>query len=132
MEVPTSVEEAYKLDKKNNNTIWRDAIKKEMTHVSIAFHILDQGEEKPVGYEHINCNLIFDVKMDFRRKDQFVAVGHRTNLPEGSTYAEFVSQESVRIAFLKSAFAWWVNYTLKKQDQIVAKVKALFLKNSHK
>ena len=28
VEVPTSVEEAYKLDKKNNNTLWRDAIKK--------------------------------------------------------------------------------------------------------
>ena len=32
-EVPTSVEEAYKLDKKNNNSLWRDAIKKEITNV---------------------------------------------------------------------------------------------------
>ena len=64
MEVPTSVKEAYKLDKKNNNTLWRDAIKKEMTNVSIAFHILDRGEENPVVYERINCHLIFFVKMD--------------------------------------------------------------------
>ena len=28
VEVPTLAEEAYKLDNKNNNTIWRDAIKK--------------------------------------------------------------------------------------------------------
>ena len=28
VEVPTSVKEAYKLDKENNNTLWREAIKK--------------------------------------------------------------------------------------------------------
>ena len=48
VEVPTSVEEAYKSDKKNNNILWRDAIKKEMTNVSIDLHILDHGEENPV------------------------------------------------------------------------------------
>ena len=79
VEVPTSAEEAYRLDKKNNNTLWCDAINKDMTNVSIAFHILDHGEENPVGYEHINCNLIFDVKMGFFRKARFVAGGHITN-----------------------------------------------------
>ena len=68
VEVPTSVEEAYILDQKNNNTLWCDAIKKEMSNVSVDFNILDHGEDHPVGYEHINCNLIFDVKMDFRHK----------------------------------------------------------------
>ena len=48
VEVHTSDEEAYKPEKKNNNTLWRCAIKKEMTNVSIAFYILDHGEEKPV------------------------------------------------------------------------------------
>ena len=43
VEVPTLVEEAHKLDKKNNNTLWRDTIKKEITNVSIAVHILDPG-----------------------------------------------------------------------------------------
>ena len=50
VEVHTSVKEAYELNKKNNNTRWRDAIKKEMTNVSIAFHILNHSEENPVGY----------------------------------------------------------------------------------
>ena len=81
VEVPTLAEEAYKLDKKNNNTLWRETIKKEMTNVSISFHILDHGEEKPVGYQHINCHLIFDVKMDRRRKARFVAGGHTKNPP---------------------------------------------------
>ena len=97
VQVPTSVENAYELDKENGNTLWRDAIKKEMDNVAVAFHILDHGESEPVGYEHINCHLIFDVKMDFRRKARFVAGGHTTNPPSESTYAGVVSRESVRI-----------------------------------
>ena len=81
VEVPTSVEEAYKLDKNNNKTLWRDAINKVMTNVYIDFHILDHGEEYPIGYEHINFHLIFDVKMDFFCKSQFVAGSHTTNPP---------------------------------------------------
>ena len=45
VEVPTSAEEAYRLNQKNNNTLWREAIKKEMTNVALDFHILDNGEE---------------------------------------------------------------------------------------
>ena len=32
----------------------------------------------------------------------------------------------------ESSFAWWVPYTLKKRDHIIAKAKARFLNNSHK
>ena len=44
VEVPTLVEEAYIIDQNNNNTIWRDLIKKEMTNVAVTFHILDHNE----------------------------------------------------------------------------------------
>ena len=103
VEVPTSIEEAYRLDQKNNNTLWCEAIKKEMTNVAVAFHILDHGEEDPLGYEHINCHLIFDVKMDFRRKAHFFAGGHTKNLPAESTYSGVVSRESVCIVFTIAA-----------------------------
>ena len=43
VEVPTSVEEAYRINKKNNNTLWRDRIKKEMTNDAVAFHIFYHG-----------------------------------------------------------------------------------------
>ena len=62
VEVPNSVQGAYDLDMKNNNTFWRDAIHKEMTNVAVAFHILEHSENEPIGYEHITCHLIFDVK----------------------------------------------------------------------
>ena len=99
VEVPTLVKEVYKLNKKNNNTLWRDAIKKETTNVSIDLHILDHDEEKLVQYKHINCHLIFDVNIEFCRKAWFVSGVHTTNLPTESTYAGVVSREIVRIAF---------------------------------
>ena len=37
IETPTSVEHAYKIDKKNKNSLCRDAIKKEVHNVGIAF-----------------------------------------------------------------------------------------------
>ncbi len=37
IEVPTSVDHALEIDKKNGNTFWADAIAKEMKDVRIAF-----------------------------------------------------------------------------------------------
>jgi hypothetical protein len=69
IEVPRTVKEAYELDKKNGNTLWADSIKKEMENVRTAFRIMDDGEVIPIGYQHIRCHMIFDVKReDFRRK----------------------------------------------------------------
>ena len=68
MRIPRSIEEAYKLDQVNGNTLWKDAIAKEMKNVSVAFEILEDYENLPVGYQPVTCHLIFDVKMDFTRK----------------------------------------------------------------
>jgi hypothetical protein len=65
--VPKTVKEALDLDRKNGNTLWVDAIAKEMTEVWIAFKILTDGHSVPIGYQKIPCHIIFDVKMeDFR------------------------------------------------------------------
>ena len=68
IEIPTSVEHAKKIDKKNNNTYWLDTIKKEMYNVSIAFEILDHDQPVPPGWTPSSGHIIFDVKMDFTRK----------------------------------------------------------------
>ena len=101
--IPTSVENAYLIDKQNGNTLWRTAIAKEMKNVSIAFDILDEKEHLPPGYTKASCHLVFDVKMDFTRKARYVMDGHLTADPKGSTYAGVVSRESVRIAFTYAA-----------------------------
>ena len=39
IQVPRTVEEAYELDRKSGNTLWADAIAKEMGNVKVAFKI---------------------------------------------------------------------------------------------
>ena len=103
IEVPSTVEEAYSLDKANNNSYWRDAIAKEMGNIKVAFRFLGDDENIPVGYAKLGLHLIFDVKMDLTRKARLVAEGHRTPTPEESTYAGVVTRESVRIALTYAA-----------------------------
>ena len=103
IEIPTSVEHAEEIDRKNGNHLWRAAISKEMTNVGIAFEILEEGKTPPVGWNKVTGHLVFDVKMDFTRKARWVLDGHKTPSVTGSTYAGVVSRESVRIAFTYAA-----------------------------
>ena len=96
--MPRTVREAYELDKQHRNTMWRDAISKEMRNVLPAFDIIEDDENLPVGYGKLTVHLIFDVKMDLTRKARLVADGHKTPDPVESTFAGVVSRETVRIA----------------------------------
>ena len=58
---------------------------------------------KLVGFQNIECHIIFDVKIDFSRKARFVAGGHMTEAPASLTYSSVVSRDSVKIAFLYGA-----------------------------
>ena len=103
IEIPKDLEDAERIDRKNNNTFWRDAIDKEMRDIGVAVDILDAGVKPPPGYSKTSGHLVFDVKMDFTRKARWVLDGHKNKSPEGSTYAGVVSRESVRIAFTYAA-----------------------------
>jgi hypothetical protein len=104
IQVPNTWDEAVKLDEGNGNTLWQDAIRKEMNNVHIAFQVLNGEEAIPLIYQEIRCHMIFDVKMeDFCRKAQFVAGGHTTDAPQVMTYASVVSIDSVRIALTLAA-----------------------------
>ena len=104
IELPKSVAEARRIDKKNGNSLWEDAIRKEMKAVQVAFKLLDDGERAPPTYQQIRCHMIFDVKMDtFQRKARYVAQGNMTEAPATLTYASVVSRESVRIALTLAA-----------------------------
>ena len=103
IELPGTVEEAYKLDIKNGNTHWRDAIAKEMKNVRVAFEVLPEGSKPPPTFKELHCYMVFDIKMDLTRKARFVANGSKTADPDGSKYAGVVSRESVRIAFTYAA-----------------------------
>jgi hypothetical protein len=103
IEIPSSVAHASRVDAKNGNTFWRDAIALEMRNNGVAVDILDSGERAPIGWSKVTGHLVFDVKMDFTRKARWVLDGHKTPNPIGSTYAGVVSRESVRIAFTYAA-----------------------------
>ena len=113
IELPHSVEQAYDLDRRNGDDLWRRAIEKEMGKIKglgaferydkASPHDLRSNKTKLPGYQEIKCHMIFDIKMDgdFTRKARFVANGAMTHdVPAHITYASVVSRESVRIALL--------------------------------
>ena len=104
IKVPNSVDEALALDKENGNTLWHDAIQKELKNVLVAFKLLDDGEQLPVGSKLIPYHIIFDVKLDLTRKARLVAGGHRNkDVPKYTTFSTVASRDSVRIMFLIAA-----------------------------
>ena len=102
IELPKSVAAALAVDRKTGTDFWMKAIEKEMKNVMPAFEFRD-GNIVPIGYNWIDCHMIFDVKMDLTRKARLVAGGHQTDVPSESTYSSVVSRDSVRIAFTLAA-----------------------------
>jgi len=105
IEIPESVEHAHEIDRKNGNTLWGDAIEKEMQNVRIAFKMLGNDDVVPPGYKEMSCHIIFDIRFGegFRRKARLVAGGHMIDTPQHLTYSSFVSRETVRIALTMAA-----------------------------
>ena len=97
IEIPTSIAHAKRIDMKNGNNVWMNAITKEMTNVGIAFTIIDEGKKTPPGCTKDSGNLVFDFKMDFTRKARWVKDGHWSPDSTTSAYAGVVSRESVRV-----------------------------------
>jgi hypothetical protein len=62
--IPKTVHKCHEIDKENGNTMWQDAIQKEMNNVTVAFKMLDKGEDIPPAYKYIEWHMIFDGKME--------------------------------------------------------------------
>ena len=106
IEIPKSVLQARQIDAKNGNTLWWDAICKEMKNVRPAFEVFEGSvEQLPSGFQEIMCQMIFDVKIgeNFCRKAQLVAGGHTTEAPATLTYSLVVSRDSIWIALTVAA-----------------------------
>ena len=110
--LPHSVNEALEIDRITGTDFWSKAINKEMTKVKVAWKAHEEHTPEEIrngkipaftGYQEIGCHLVFDVKMDFTRKAQFVAGGHTTEAPASITYSSVVSRDSVRLGFLIAA-----------------------------
>ena len=103
IEIPTSVDHAMEIDRKNGNRKLKDALTLEMFNVGVAFEILEEGQAAPQGWNKAPGHLIWDVKMDDTRKARWVLDGHKTPDPIRSTFTGVVSWESVQIAFTYAA-----------------------------
>ena len=70
-----------------------------------AFEVYEGKIEDLIGYQHVKCHIVWDVKLgeNFRRKAQLVAGGHTTDTPSSITYSSVVSRDSVRLALTIAA-----------------------------
>ena len=103
-EIPKSVERALQIDAENKNTLWRDALARETKNIRVALDIKNSKSEIPIGYQPMECHMIFDIKLDgFKRKARLVAGGHLVDSSSVMTYAGVVSRDTVRIALTMAA-----------------------------
>eukprot|EP00957_Ditylum_brightwellii_P109423 8346379-Ditylum_brightwellii.AAC.1 len=70
-----------------------------MYNVVIAFEILPDGRQLPVGWKKVNGQLLFDVKIHFTRNARWVLDGHKIIDSEGSKISGVVSREGIRKAY---------------------------------
>jgi hypothetical protein len=91
IEVLKMVANAMRLDRENGNMLWMDAVALEISTLCVTFKLLNRDEEPSIGFQYIDCHLIFDVKLDgFRQKARMVAGRHMTEAPAIMTYASVV------------------------------------------
>jgi hypothetical protein len=91
------------MDRESGTDFWRRAIEKEMKNYC-AFHFPKDGKA-PIGFQKIDCQMIFDVKMILERKARYVAGGYQTEPTKDITFASVVSRHSIRIAKLVAALS---------------------------
>ena len=105
VQVPRSVPEAQRLDAANGDTLWQDAINKELRQIDDydTFRLAADSPQPPGGYSHIPYHIVFDVKVDLRRKARLVAGGNCTSPPKEDVYSGVVGLETIRLGFALAA-----------------------------
>ena len=100
--IPKNHKEAEKLDRDNGNTLWADAIKKELQCLFDYKTFKDIGHADvtsvPEGFTRIRCHGIYSVKHDLRHKYRFVAGGDMTDPTSDQTYSSVVTLRGLRLA----------------------------------
>jgi hypothetical protein len=64
IEIPNTGRRAIELDNENGNTLWQDAVAKELKNVKITFKVLEEGTNVPAGNNLNGCHLIITMKID--------------------------------------------------------------------
>ena len=61
----TEIQDAYNEDKRNGNTAWHDAMRREMLNNDVTFKEVDDDYKFSPGYTEVYGRMIFDAKIDF-------------------------------------------------------------------
>ncbi len=99
VQVPQSVKHAYELDRINGNTLWADAIKKEVdTLLAMSCFAFHSPDYKPSSdFQFAKLSMILEVKQDGRRKARLVAGGHTVDPMSVNSRSTVVKGISVRL-----------------------------------
>ena len=99
IELPKTVEQALSMDA-NGSTLWTNVIK-ELQSDKVAFEILSDETKAHIGYQLMNCHMVFYIKiMDFKCKARLVAGSYVTEAPATIIFASVLSRERVRMALM--------------------------------
>jgi len=96
--VPRTVKEAMEIDRAEGNTLWKEAIDKEIGQLLDfdTFEALPKGETAPAGWTRVPLHMCFDAKFDARRKARLVAGGNWTEPGDEDVYSGVVSIDTIR------------------------------------
>ena len=85
--MPETVKQVLEVDWEMNTDFWRKVLQTEMDKIHPAVKSLEHNVQRPIRYQEIPCHIIFDVKMDFTCRAQYVVGGHTMEDPVTHTYA---------------------------------------------
>ena len=100
--VPKNTSEAYRLDIKNGNSLWSEAINKELQALNSykTFKFVGNNEFenlKKEGFQSARPRMIFDVKQNLWKKGRLVIGGHMVDSSGYDVYASVMNQHQSRI-----------------------------------
>jgi len=100
--IPKNTREALLLDKANNNTLWSDAIAKEINSLKelgvFEFHPSHHKCPKQDGWSFAPMHMIFDIKReDLRYKARLVVGRHVIDSSKHNTYSSTIQDVSIRL-----------------------------------
>jgi hypothetical protein len=99
--IPRNVKQSFELDAKNGNTLWKDAMTKDIENIQSYQTFKDMGKFTHVsGYKKIIVHFVFVVQHDLRHKPRLVAGGQLTPPTMEGSYSSVVSLCSLRICLV--------------------------------
>ena len=102
--IPRNYKEAVEFDRANGNTLWQDATKKEMQLIKEfqTFKNIGKGAKIPKGHHRIYVHLIYDCKVDGRRRARLVVSGNLTPPTTDNAFSGIASLDGVKTVMFLS------------------------------